>query len=374
MSGSIRERAPGTWELRVSTGRDPLTGKYPQVTRTFRGNKTAARRALAALANEVAEGRHTGSDGLARVLFDRWWAQARTNYAETTARSWDGYIANRILPGLGALRLKRIGPDDLDAFYAALLADGMAPGAVRVVHSICNLAFDQAVRWKWLAGNPVRLARPPRVPRAEISPPAPAEVMRLVAAADTTDPELATLLRLAVATGARRGELCGLRWSNLSITNRTLVIARSVFTRKGVDPGEKDTKTHAARTLSLDSKTVEVLEVHRARMEERAAIAGTQLRDDAYIFAADVDGGRPWAPDRVSGAWRRLVVRSDAGHIRFHDLRHMHGTRLLDAGIPVRTVSGRLGHANASTTLDVYAAWVPARDRDAADVIGREME
>jgi len=109
----------------------------------------------------------------------------------------------------------------------------------------------------------------------------------------------------------------------------------------------------------------------RAAVEARSQIAGAALRQDGYVFSPTVDGSEPWRPFHWTSAWRRL--REKAGidpTIRLHDLRHFAATRLLDAGVPVKTVSGRLGHARPATTLNVYAHFIPASDRAAADAMG----
>ena len=87
------------------------------------------------------------------------------------------------------------------------------------------------------------------------------------------------------------------------------------------------------------------------------------------MFSASPNGSTPLHPDVVSGRCRRVCQRLEIDAVRLHDLRHLHATQLLGAGVPVRTVSGRLGHANASTTLNVYAHFLEASDRQAADVI-----
>ncbi len=98
---------------------------------------------------------------------------------------------------------------------------------------------------------------------------------------------------------------------------------------------------------------------------------GVPLRTDGFVFSPTADGSAPWRPFHWTSAWRRL--REKAGidpRVRLHDLRHFAATRLLDAGIPVKTVSGRLGHARPATTLNVYAHFIPASDRLAADAMG----
>jgi integrase len=132
----------------------------------------------------------------------------------------------------------------------------------------------------------------------------------------------------------------------------------------------KDTKTHSARRIALDPETLSVLDTHRERLEYRAALCRVAVDQDGFVFTATLDGSQPLHPDTITGAFGRICRRAGLRSVRLHDLRHLHATQLLAAGVPVRTVSGRLGHADAATTLNVYAHFLEASDREAADVIG----
>jgi integrase len=129
---------------------------------------------------------------------------------------------------------------ELDAFYRALLTT-RKPATVRQTHAILRRAFRQAVRWGWVATNPAVEATPPRVRRAQLQIPGPDQMVALIAAAEVEDPELACFLRLAVATGARRGELCGLRWSRVDLAGGAVLIDQAVVEVGGVII-EKDPK------------------------------------------------------------------------------------------------------------------------------------
>ncbi len=244
---------------------------------------------------------------------------------------------------------------------------GLSPASVRHVHAVLRGALGQAVKWGWVPVNPAASASPPKIRRKEIHPPSIADTRTLLDAADAHDPELGALLRVLTATGARRGEVCGLRWSDLDRGSHTLSIQRSVASIAG-GTVVKDTKTHAARRIALDSDTIDILDRQRERLEHRAAVCELDFNAEGYIFTTTADGADPLHPDTITGAFGR-VCKSVGIKVRLHDLRHLHATQLLAAEVPVRTVSGRLGHANAATTLK-YAHFLEASDREAADVIG----
>ena len=175
-------------------------------------------------------------------------------------------------PDLGKLTLRRVTTQRLDAYYASLVRDrGLSAASIRHVHAVLRGSLGQAVRWGWIPTNPAAAASPPRIQRHEISPPPIHDTRELLKTADEQSPEFGALLRVLAATGARRGEVCGLRWSDIDCAAGTVSIHRSVATVTG-GIVIKDTKTHAARRIAIDSETLPALERQRVRMEERARI------------------------------------------------------------------------------------------------------
>ena len=156
--------------------------------------------------------------------------------------------------------------------------------------------------------NPIVRATPPGVRSREIVPPTPAEVRTLLDACKDANPDLASLIYMAVTTGCRRGELCGLRCADVDMEEGTVLVARSISDADGVVE-VKDTKTHQARRLALDPSTVEVLRRHRSLAVSRAETAGVRIEAFAYVWSQDIAATVPWRPDRVTGAFRVLTER-----------------------------------------------------------------
>ena len=136
----------------------------------------------------------------------------------------------------------------------------------------------------------------------------------------------------------------------------------------------KDTKTHAERIIALDSATTALLTEYRTNMEDRARRCDTELAASAYLLSESPDGSRPMRPDKASDVFKRLRPGVGLEAARLHDLRHFVATQLIGAGHDIRTVSGRLGHAQTSTTLNTYAAFMGSRDRAAADQLGALLD
>ena len=181
---------------------------------------------------------------------------------------------------------------------------------------------------------------------------------------------LGAAIALAAVTGCRRGELCGLRWSDLELETGRIWVRRAV--KHGLDHRQLvvgPTKTHADRSLTLDPLALAVLMAHMERAEEIASQVGTILPPDAYILSVEPDSAQPLKPDSLGQAFRRVAERVGV-NMRFHDLRHFSATQLIGAGTDVRTVAGRLGHADPSTTLRVYSHAIADRDTAAAQVLG----
>ena len=379
MRGHARERGAGKWELRVFLGRDPLTGRkrYRTKTVTARGRREA-NRALAAFvagADRAAPG--PDADITFGELVERWTATASVGWSPSNEVTVRRIVTFYLQPLLG-VRIDRLRTADLDRFYAHLRKGGgrggrpLSVATVRRVHSVVRSALAQAVRWQWLAVNPATAASPGPAMQTALSPPGPEAVAALLERAEADSPDFAVFLVVAAVTGARRGELLALRWTDLDSEAATITIARAIC--EGVNgPVERPRPKTAGsvRRIALDRTTVGVLVAHRARMAERAVAEGTTLPAKAFVFSHYPDGSVPWRPGFVSLKFRRLRDELGLGQLRLHDLRHFVATTLLGAGVDLRTVAGRLGHAGGGrTTLAVYAHFQQASDRGAAELLG----
>lgn len=222
-----------------------------------------------------------------------------------------------------------------------------------------------------LGVNPAASASPPRVPQPEIAPPTPAQLAELQKTIDASDPEFGVFVRLSAMTGARRSEMLALRWPDVDFERGVVTIGRGLFQGPDGRLVEKDTKTHQTRRVALDAPTTTPLVDHRAAAVERAEQCDATIADDAFVFAGDVTGATPWYPDSASRRFRKACDDAGLKGVRLHDLRHYVATRLLSAGVDVRTVAARLGHRNAATTLNVYSHFVPEADQAAAEILGR---
>ena len=373
MSGSLREWGgvnSGKWRLRASAGFDDQ-GKRLIVSRNFVGTRRQAETALAKLVADVTREQTKTHAGSVRQLLDEWIESIEADRSKYTVREHRRSIEKTIGPALGSIRLDRLRAKHLDDFYRSLLRRGLSPGSVRRHHSILSAALTQAVKWDRIAFNPADNASPPGLRRSSAIAPDTTSVQKLVRAAEDTDPVLATAIALAAITGARRGELCALRWSDVNWKRDVLRIERSLTVIKR-EPTEGPTKTHARRDIAIDGALRALLEHRRAQQKTYARTVSVPLTRDPYILSRSADGSTPCLPDGLTGGYSRLARRLGFGG-HFHELRHWCATAAIASGADVRTVSGRLGHADPSVTLKVYSHALEARDRDLAGLLGQAV-
>ncbi|MGO8873688.1 MAG: tyrosine-type recombinase/integrase [Acidimicrobiales bacterium] len=393
--GTMRERSPGHWELRAFAGRDPITGKPKQATRTFVGGERAAAKALGALVADVDAGKFKPTTATVGQLLDQWLEAGRTSQRPRTLQENERKIEKRIRPALGDVRLSKLDAALLDSTYRAWLDDGLSPATVHKYHCILSAALRQAVKWGYIDVAPTARATPPRVPRPTMKVPTPEQLSQLVKTAERMDPVIASAIALAALTGARRGELIALKWSDLDLVTGRVRISKSLTVANNtqhVGP----TKTHASRDIALDPIAVEVLKRRWGYMLDLSERAESPLVDDPYVLSYNANGASPANPDTLSHGFNKVCremqrpalerlreSKPKANHadlapgerwpFRFHDLRHFSVTTLIAAGVDVRTVADRHGHARATMTLDLYAHALPERDRDASAILGAAL-
>ena len=278
MSGHLRQRGKG-WELIAYAGRHPRTGRKTYARKTFHGTRRQATSELNRFIVEVEDGLHQLATGTVGELLDRWIEVKSPDWSPSTTRQQVSIVEHHLKPRFGKLPLRKLRAVDIDGFYASLRKDGgkggkpLAAATVLRIHVVFHSALRQAVKWGWLNANPAALASPPPARQAEIKPPAPAELSRLLAYVDEVDLELAAFLRVSAFTGARRSQVCGLRWSDIDFEDRTISFVRGVV--DGLDGiVVKDTKTHRGYVVAASDDLLAVLRHHRAAMLKRSMACG----------------------------------------------------------------------------------------------------
>lgn len=372
----IRELEPGVYGITVSAGRDPVTGRYERIFSTVHGGIRAARTERDRLRAQVADGKNRKTTVTVDRLLDEWLEHLITiGRAPKTIHSYRHLAAHHVRPALGTRPLKSLSARDLDALYRQLI-ESKRQSTAEHVHRMLRAALNQAVRWDWIDASPAERATAPAIPYREVVVPEPTEIITLIEAAERSErPEMARFLFIAATTGLRRSELCGMR-PDLDVNEDTLIMTvRRTLTEfdargeRAEQIQERQPKTRrGVRKMAVDLVTLAVIGAQRDFMASRARSACLELVAGHYLFSDEPDGSRPWKPDWVTSAFRRLTAKTDLGHLTLHTLRKFMSTRMIDAGVDVALVAKRGGH-DVSVMLRHYTGVVTESDHRAAAAV-----
>ncbi len=363
--GTLRERTPGTWELIVSAGRDPATGRYHRVIRTIH---TTSRRqvklALAELETAVAAGRVSTKDRTLAELLDSWLDHITDlGRADTTLHNYRLVVERDIKPPLGKTKLSKLTALDIDRVYARLRKRGLAPATIRQVHAILRASLHQGERWGLVDRNVARLASPPSQPQREQHPPQPDEVIALLDAhgriiAGRLDEHLHRLATFWIDHHDRGRSVAVVASTNdhVDVINRAIQTAR-------VDVGQLDL---AVTTLVAGGEDVYVGDVIATRRNERRLVSDrgepVRNRDTWTVTAINIDGALTVTHH---GGHGEITLPLDyvRNHVRL-------GYAATEHGWQSDTVDTAIAPASAVTTRrGLYVAATRGRDENLLSVI-----
>jgi integrase len=355
----LEQLPSGSWRVTVQHA-----GRKRRETRE---SKASARLAGAQLLLEM--GGKPASDPTIQELVDAHLLEAK--YAATTREQIERAYAH-IPATFLARRAAEVTPVVVAALWREMAKVKVRRGrreyplslhTIKRAQDLLSMAWQRAQRYEWVtpASNPFTVVASPDPDDAtEVNPPTPEQVKTLIGEARGRDLEL--WLRLAAVTGARRGELCGLRWTDLRLDRCELVIRNAATDRKGGGTGQSKTKTgrKGHRVIELDPRTVLALEAH------------PRHKGCPWVFTHDRIN--PWRPSYVTLEFSRLCARLGYDDIHTHSLRHFAATQWLAKGYSVADVAYLLGHATPATTLRVYLHYIPASAREAVSELAALLD
>jgi integrase len=368
MRGHIRKRGKASWAVVIEVGRDPQTGKRRQ---KWFAHKTR-REAEAHLAQIVAAMQGGGWTPPAKVRLGDFLDQWLRDYAAgavgpVTLRNYADIIRVHLKPALGHLPLSVLSAQAVQSYMSRKLADGLAPVTVKTHHRVLSQALRCAVKWGLLVRNPAALASPPRQRQHEVRV-WDEEQTRLFLGEAKRSSRLYPLYLAAITTGMRAGELLGLRWRDVDLVAGVASVQQT-FYRLGGQKLFKAPKTAAARrAIALPGVLVEELRALREEQAEHRRLLGPAYADHDLVFCQP--NGRPLhLHNLVRRDFRSLIERAGLPRIRFHDLRHLHASHGARAGVPVKVMQERLGHATPHFTMQVYTHTLAGMQAEAARAI-----
>lgn len=297
----------------------------------------------------------------------------------TTWATYNGDIRRHVLPYIGDKPLTKLTGHDLDQLYKRLETSGrrdgqggLAPKTIRGVAVTIGKALGDAQRKGIISHNPIKDSthRHQKKGSSRASELAWGRDQLKTFLASWEGTPLYAFYRLAATTGMRRGELLGLRWSDIDLDTGKVAMVRSVVVA-GKDVVTQSPKSGRGRQIHLDPGTIDVLRRHHTANAANALRIGQPLPADVFVHA----GGRRFHPHWVSRRFKER--RRELGlpdNFRLHDTRHLSATLSMQAGTPIKVVSERLGHASIVTTLDIYAHCTPDMQSEAAEKLASLLD
>ena len=386
--GSIAQRPDGRWMSQVTVGYDPKTGNPKR--RTFYAK---TRREVVEKMDEVREELKAGTYVEPTKItlgdwLDRWLeTYMKPTLRTTTYESYLTQIEKHIKPTLGAYPLKKLLPSNLQNLYKDKLTGGRADGkkgglstrTVRYIAFILQAALKQAVKEGLLTRNVAEATNLPKHEKKEIAYLTTEEITEFIVIAQESRYYPALLLELG--TGLRRGELLGLKWQDIDSKQGTATIRRSLVRTKD-GPRFHEPKTEKSiRTVKLPDEVLTELKAHKARQNQEKLILSGETIDGVYVPNYKDDdlvfcqaNGKLLEPRNFTRHFDMLLKKAKIRHVSFHSLRHTHATELLRLGIGLKAIQGRLGHADFTTTANIYAHLADSLQQEAADKINEVLK
>lgn len=363
--GSIRKRTDGRWERRYTAGRDPVTGKA--IYKNVLGKTQAEVKEKLKAAIEKNTVQNINAE---RYPVGQWLDTWMENYAMLQVRpsshkTYQGFIENHIKPTLGDIPLEKLTAMDLQRLYKYLLESGrvectesrnkpkgLSVKTVRNINQMISSALNCAVEQHLILSNPTKGCVLPKLEKKEMKILPPESLGTFFKEARRSG--VFELYYIDLATGFRRGELLGLKWTDIDLNKGIIHVRRQILRQNGkVVEAPLKTK-NSYRNIAIGSDTIEVLK--------------SMKQTSKYVFPSR--NGGPMSPDSVLHMLQRVLKRAGLERIRFHDLRHTFSVLALQNGVDVKTLSSMLGHYSAAFTLDTYAHVTTSMQKQAANAVG----
>jgi len=366
----------------------PRNGKARQQTREILNGvtKQEAEAILAKRIETIRKGEYaTDSAMTMSELFDKFMAAKRKRLEATTIDRYESLMTTYLRPELGAIDLASLRKVHLIEAYDTWQARKRRPGGrtIRHAHDLLRATLNWAVSLDYVGNNVARKITAqdlPKAPKPENTVLNESELRQLLAEAKlpsklavkrgtlSSQPWFYPAVAFAAYTGARRGEVLAVRWSDLDMDSRTVTIREALSeSRSGL--AFKRPKNGKTRTIIIGSELAAILRTHKAKQAEEQILLGEAYKGCNLVCAQP--NGMPVTPWNFGAAFKDLVARSQVTPITLHDLRDTHASLLAKAGVPIEVISSRLGHSCIGVTVDRYVTVYQERDAAAAAAFER---
>ncbi|MGM9617497.1 tyrosine-type recombinase/integrase [Butyricicoccus sp.] len=354
-SGSIRQRANGKWEARVTIGINPGTGK--PIRRSIYGNtQKEVRQKMTAVIRELDKGTYQEPSKMTVAEWmDEWLSTFCTNSVKPlTYSSYEGIIKNHIKPSVGSIALQSIKGTHIQKLYNDMTKQGLSAKTVKNVSAVLHKALSVAMKQGFIIGNPCEAAELPKATKHEIQPLSDEEIPLFLQAIESDS--MKNAYALCLFAGLREAECLGLSWNQVDFEQGRITISQQL--QKEKKKGAKyyiadTTKSGKPRTIEPPAIAFEYLrEEHLAQQQNRLRAGEVWSNPENLVFTNTV--GNHLAFSTFYKHFKKIAEKIGRPDARPHDLRHTAATVAIASGSDIKSVQDLLGHATASFTLNVY--------------------
>ncbi len=359
-SGTVFQRQDGRWEAKFKVEE---TGKYKSLY--GKTEKEAYNKLQEALFEQKKGTLATGPQQTVKQFLEYWLEDVQKPTVRLST-----YVNNRIIvhkhliPGIGHIKVQKLTAQHVQSFYARKLKEGTSASRIKQMQALLHKALTHARRIKYVGTNVTEDVQLPRYEEYKSQILTPEQAQLLLQQAKERNVEV--LLAVAVGTGMRKGEILGLRWSDIDFVKGTLQVSRTLnyLPKYHYVEGKPKTKS-SERNILLPQFLIDLLKAHHVLHMEKRSKVGDAWVDRDLVFSNEV--GDFIYPNTLLQQFYKLLEEAGLPRMHFHDLRHSAATILLSQHVQVHMVQELLGHSDIATTLGVYGSVVQSMRKDAAD-------
>jgi integrase len=372
MKGSItKNKKTGKWDFIFDGGTDPLTGKRKQIKRRGFESKRHATDEMTRIKAEILENEFLDLTQMTYARYmEEWFQERKSRLQKSTFETHSIFYRNVIKPRLGHLKLQQIAPIQIQKFINDLVNDtSYSEHTVHLIFRIVSASLKKAKVLKLIKNNPSNGITLPKIRRKEINVWSLEQVNFFIREAKN----IKRLTRchigflMSIFTGMRQGEVLGLRWKDVDFEAQIIFVRQTLMQNAQIKPGAKNEAS--VRSIHIPYKLVDELKTYRKQVVQEKLIHGQSYHDnDLVVCTRD---SKPMIPRNFRKEFYNLVEKVGLPKIRFHDLRHIHATILIQQNVNVKLISERLGHADIETTLNTYSHVLPDMQKSVSDKLDK---
>lgn len=372
MKGYVRKRG-NKWSYTVDIGKDPVSGKRRQKTKSGFDTKKAATKALTELQYELDKG--TWIEPHSILLKDfalDWFENHKHQLRSTTAEQYGLKIKKWIIPLLGNYKVQDLKPIHGQTIVKKLLTE-MEQTTAYKIFAILKMIMNHAVDMEIIQKNPFVKLRLLKVHKRRVETWNFEQLNHFLKITKKHNDFYYRIFAVTAFTGLRKGEVLGLRKSDVDFHNKSIFIKQSLSETKEEGVQISPLKTPSSyRQVAVDSFIISILKEQIHKNNEMKLKMGPDYRDYDLIFCHP--DGMPFRPTSLNRPFNKCIELSGVPKIRFHDLRHTHATLLLELKVNPKIVADRLGHSTVKITLDTYSHASMEIQQNVADLFASKAQ